>query len=215
MLDFAAACRRLPLVAILRGVKPDEAVSIGRALVREGFSLIEVPLNSPEPLRSVSLLCNALVGEALVGAGTVLTADAVEDVRKAGGRLILSPNCDPRVIARASERGLACMPGVATISEAFAALEAGATALKLFPAAPLGAATVGAWRAVLPAGISIFGVGGIDETSFGEFVAQGVTGFGLGSSLYRPGDGAEQVAVRARRAVEAWHRIVPADKAVA
>lgn len=215
MLDFASACRRLPLVAILRGIKPDEAVAIGRALVHEGFALIEVPLNSPEPLRSIALLREALGDEALIGAGTVLTADAVEDVRQAGGRLILSPNCDPRVIARASERGLACMPGVATISEAFVALEAGANALKLFPAAPLGAATIGAWRAVLPAGVPIFCVGGIDDASFGEFVKQGAAGFGLGSSLYRPGDGAEQVAAAARRAVEAWRRIVPDAQAVA
>lgn len=214
MIDFAGACRRLPLVAILRGVKPDDVVAIGRALVREGFSLIEVPLNSPEPLRSIALLREALGSEALIGAGTVLTAKAVEDVRAAGGRLILAPNCDVRVIERASERGLACMPGVATVTEAFTALEAGADSLKLFPASSLGASTIGAWRAVLPPGVPIFGVGGIDEDNFGEFLGQGATGFGLGSSLYKPGDPAEVVAARARRTVDAWRRITAA-KAVA
>jgi 2-dehydro-3-deoxyphosphogalactonate aldolase len=216
MLDFASACRRLPLVAILRGVKPEEVVAIAQALVREGFSLIEVPLNSPDPMRSIALLREALDETALVGAGTVLTVQALEEVRAAGGRLILAPNCDARVIERARDRGLASMPGVATVTEAFAALEAGADSLKLFPAASLGAATIGAWRAVLPPGVPIFGVGGVDETSFAEFVKQGATGFGLGSSLYRPGDSAEVVAARGRRAVEAWRRLAaPVPKVVA
>lgn len=212
MLDFPNACRKLPLVAILRGVRPDDAPAIGRALVREGFAIIEVPLNSPEPMRSIALLRDALGDEALIGAGTVLTVAALEDARAAGARLVLAPNCDPRIIERARDRGLASMPGVATATEAFAALDAGADSLKVFPAASVGAAAVGAWRAVLPAGVPIFAVGGIDETAFAAFVAQGTTGFGLGSSLYRLGDSAETVAAKARRAVEAWRRLTPRAK---
>ncbi|MDB5708540.1 MAG: 2-dehydro-3-deoxy-6-phosphogalactonate aldolase [Sphingomonas bacterium] len=203
-MTLAEATRRCPLIAILRGVRPDEVVAIATRLVDAGFAIIEVPLNSPDPFASIVALAEHFGDRALIGAGTVLTAAQAEAAAQAGARLLLAPNFDPAMVARAKALGVAVMPGIATASEAFAALAAGADALKLFPARELGAGTVAAWLAVLPAGTEIYAVGGVDESGFAPFVKAGVAGFGLGSSLYRPGDDAAKVATRGARAVAAW-----------
>ncbi|HEY4068506.1 MAG TPA: 2-dehydro-3-deoxy-6-phosphogalactonate aldolase [Burkholderiaceae bacterium] len=192
-----------PLVAILRGIKPDEAVGIGRALLDADWPLIEVPLNSPQPLASIEAM-SASLPDALVGAGTVLTAAQVRDVHAAGGRLIVSPNFDPEVVRAAVKLGLVSLPGVATVSEAFAALAAGAHALKMFPAEAMPPAVVKAWRAVLAPAIMLLPVGGITPDTMAAFRAAGASGFGLGSALYKPGQDAAAVAAQARAFIAAW-----------
>jgi 2-dehydro-3-deoxyphosphogalactonate aldolase len=203
-ISLAEATGRCPLIAILRGVRPDEVVAIATALIEAGFATIEVPLNSPDPFASIAALAGHFGDRILIGAGTVLTVAQAEAAAEAGARLLLAPNFDAAVVTKAKALGVAAMPGVATASEAFAALAAGADALKLFPARELGAGTVAAWSAVLPAGTPIYAVGGVDETGFAPFVKAGVAGFGLGSSLYRPGDDAVTVGARGTRAVAAW-----------
>ena len=200
---FAAAMHHLPLVAILRGVRPDEAVAIGRALLDAGWRLIEVPLNSPEPLRSIEALVQALP-EALVGAGTVLTPAAVRDVHAAGGRMIVAPNFDAAVVRESVRLGMVSLPGVMSPTEVFAALAAGAAALKLFPAEAIGPAVVKALRAVLDPTVRVLPVGGITPTNIADYRAAGASGFGIGSSLYKPGMTVAQVAVQARRWVDTW-----------
>lgn len=177
----------LPLIAILRGVMPDEAVAIGQALVDAGFRVIEVPLNSPQPLESVRRLAAAFGDRARIGAGTVLTAQQVHDVAAAGGTLIVSPNANPAVIRATKAAGLWSAPGVATPTEGFVALDAGADMLKLFPAEQIGPALVKAWRAVFPRDVPLVPVGGVTTVNMHEFVTAGADGFGLGSALYRPG----------------------------
>lgn len=199
---FEDARRRMPLIAILRGVRPDEVVDVGRGLVGAGFTMIEVPLNSPSAMASIAALADALKDEALIGAGTVLTAEDARRAAQSGAGLVLAPNTDAAVIAAAVAENIAAMPGVATATEAFAAIAAGAAALKLFPASVLGTATVSAWRAVLPA-VPMFAVGGVSERDFVAFGAAGVDGFGLGTSLYRPGDAPDSVAGKAAAAVSA------------
>jgi 2-dehydro-3-deoxyphosphogalactonate aldolase len=194
----------LPLVAILRGVRPDEVVAIGEALVAEGFRAIEVPLNSPEPVESVRRLAAALGDRALVGAGTVLSPDQVAEVAAAGGRLIVMPHGDPAVIRAAKARGLQCAPGVATPTEGFAALAAGADALKLFPAEMLGPAVLKAMLSVFPKGTLFLPVGGVAPGNMAPFVEAGASGFGLGSALYKPGQGVAEVARNARAFAQAW-----------
>ncbi len=198
---------RRNLVAILRGVRPDEVVAIGEALVAAGFDAIEVPLNSPGPLDSIARLAGALPAAVLVGGGTVLGAAAVGEVHAAGGRLIVAPNTDPAVIGRAASLGMASLPGVFTPSEAFAALGAGASALKFFPASVLGAEGIAAVRAVLPRGAVLGVVGGVADAHFAAYAACGVTVFGLGSSLYRPGLDAAEVGARAAAAVAAYDAV--------
>lgn len=200
---FADAFARCPLVAILRGVRPAEVGEIGAALIEAGFTIIEVPLNSPEPLDSIARLAKALAGEAVIGAGTVLRVGDVDAVAAAGGTLIVAPNTDPRVIRAAAERGLVAVPGIATPSEAFAALEAGAAALKLFPAEAASPAVVTAIRAVLPPGTRILPVGGIVPETLERWIAAGAAGFGLGSALYAPGRSPAEVAARATAFVAA------------
>ncbi|KAF1029917.1 MAG: 2-dehydro-3-deoxy-6-phosphogalactonate aldolase [Burkholderia plantarii] len=194
-----AAC---PLVAILRGITPDEAPAHGLALLEAGFRLIEVPLNSPDPLASIAALRAALPPEVLVGAGTVLRPDLVDEVARAGGELIVMPHNDASVIGRAKALGLACAPGVATPSEAFAALRAGADVLKMFPAEQLGAVAVKAWRAVIDARVPLVPVGGVMPDNMGPYLSAGANGFGLGSALYRPGQGVELTARQARAYVK-------------
>lgn len=206
MVDLDAAIARCPLVAILRGIKPAEAEAIGEVLVASGFALIEVPLNSPEPMQSIAILSKAFGDRALIGAGTVMTTDQSSAVKAAGGRLIVSPHCDPALIAEAKAQGHACIPGVATPSEAFAALRAGADALKAFPAEALGPAVIKAWLAVLPPGTRILPVGGIGEGNMAAYWAAGARGFGLGSSLYKPGDTVESVRAKAQQAMAAIRR---------
>jgi len=174
--------------------------------VASGFALIEVPLNSPEPMQSIAILSKAFGDRALIGAGTVMTTDQSSAVKAAGGRLIVSPHCDPALIAEAKAQGHACIPGVATPSEAFAALRAGADALKAFPAEALGPAVIKAWLAVLPPGTRILPVGGIGEGNMAAYWAAGARGFGLGSSLYKPGDTVESVRAKAQQAMAAIRR---------
>lgn len=195
---------RMPLVAILRGVTPDEVVPIGEALVRAGFVIIEVPLNSPRPLESIRNLRDALEADILVGAGTVLTETHVHDVAAAGGGLIVMPHSDPALIRAAKAAGLACMPGIATPTEGFAALASGADALKLFPAELLTPGVLKALRSVFPADTRFLPVGGITPERIAAYVAAGAAGFGLGSALYRPGDSAESVAANAGAFAAAW-----------
>lgn len=198
--------RPLPLVAILRGLTPAEAPAIGAALVEAGFRILEVPLNSPRPLESIALLAGAFGGQCLVGAGTVLAPAQVAEVAAAGGRLVVMPHSDPAVIRAARDAGLRCAPGVATPTEAFAALQAGADALKLFPAEQLPPAVLKAWRSVLPAGTPLLPVGGITPERMAAYRDAGAAGFGIGSALYAPGVSAAEVARRAAAFVDAWNR---------
>ena len=192
------------LVAILRGLKPAEAVAVGRVVFEAGIEAIEVPLNSPEPFVSIAAIVKALPKTALVGAGTVLTAADVDRLNEAGGRLLVSPNIDAEVMERARTHGMVTMPGVFTPTEAFLALRLGASALKFFPASVLGAGGIAAMRAVLPADTLVGAVGGVSDKDFAGYKAAGVTVFGLGSSLFKPGMSVEEVAARARAAVIAW-----------
>ena len=197
-----------PLVAILRGVKPDEAADIVDVLIESGMTAIEIPLNSPEPFRSIEIAVERAPAGVLVGAGTVLTLDEVARLHDVGGRLMVSPNVDPDVIAGARARGMVTMPGVFTATEALLAVRAGASGLKFFPASVLGAVGIAAIRAVLPADTMIAAVGGVSDTNFVDYVRAGITAFGLGSSLYKPGMTAAQVADRARAAIEAYDRAI-------
>ena len=196
---FRTNFERLPLIAILRGITPEEAVGVGEALVEAGIGLIEVPLNSPEPLRSIELLARHLGEDALVGAGTVLTREQVSDVAQAGGRLIVSPSTDPEVIATTVDKGMVSAPGYFTPSEAFAALRAGAHALKLFPAEAASPSVVRAQRAVLPRHVPLLVVGGVVPDTVADWIAAGADGFGLGSALFKPGRSAREVAAAARQ----------------
>lgn len=195
------------LVAILRGLKPVEAIAIGQALFDAGIEAIEVPLNSPEPFSSIARIVEVLPKTALVGAGTVLTPADVDGLHKAGGRLLVSPNIDAEVMARAMHHGMVTMPGVFTPTEAFQAIRLGASALKFFPASVLGASGISAIRAVLPAQTLVGAVGGVSEKDFAGYKAVGVTVFGLGSSLFKPGMSVDEVAARAHAAVEAWDAV--------
>jgi len=194
------------LVAILRGVKPEEAVGIASACFEAGIEAIEVPLNSPDPFRSIEAIVKALPS-GLIGAGTVLSVSDVERLNQAGGRRLVSPNVDPDVLAAAGRHGMVTLPGVFTPSEAFLALKSGASGLKFFPASALGAGGIAAIRAVLPANTLIAAVGGVSETDFEGYRQAGVGAFGLGSSLYKPGHGAAEVKGRATAAVQAWRRV--------
>ena len=204
---LATAMAALPLVAILRGLHPDQALDVGAALVEAGFRILEVPLNSPRPFDSIRLLADALGGTALVGAGTVIDPADVARLHDAGGRLVVTPHTDPEVIRAAKTAGLVCVPGVATPSEAFAALQAGADALKLFPADTLGPAVLKAWRAVLPPDVAILPVGGITPHNMGPWKAAGAVGFGLGTALYRAGATAAEVGSAATQFAAGWREI--------
>jgi 2-dehydro-3-deoxyphosphogalactonate aldolase len=194
------------IIAILRGVRPNEVVDVCSALLEAGITQIEVPLNSPEPLVSIRAAADAFAGRAEIGAGTVLTAEEVEAVHRAHGRFIVSPNCDPEVIAATRALGMASYPGVFSPTEAFAAIKAGATALKIFPAELVGPGGIKAMRAVLPKDMPVYAVGGAAPDNFADYLAAGCTGFGLGSFLYRPGVTAAEVGERAREAVSACRR---------
>jgi 2-dehydro-3-deoxyphosphogalactonate aldolase len=192
------------LIAILRGVTPDEVLPLGAALRAGGITTIEVPLNSPQPFDSIERLARAFGADALVGAGTVLAPDDVDRVADAGGRLVLAPNFDAAVIARAKARGLLTMPGVATPTEAFAALAAGADLLKLFPGEMLGPPVFKAWRSVLPPATRLFAVGGVGLHNLAPYKAAGAAGAGIGSALYSPGVAAGELERRARELHAAW-----------
>ncbi len=201
---FDRAFATLPLVAILRGLTPVEAEEVGVTLYEAGFRLIEVPLNSPDPFDSIATIRRRLPPDALVGAGTVLTVEAVERLTEIGADLVVMPHADTAVIRAAKAHGLICAPGVATATEAFAALAAGADALKLFPAEMIPPAIVKALRAVLPRDLRLLPVGGVTPDTMRPYRDAGAAGFGLGSALYSPGLPVEHIAVRAKRFVEAW-----------
>ena len=195
---FFTALQALPLIAILRGLSPEEAAPVGHTLLSTGWTMIEVPLNSPQPLDSIAALAAALP-QALVGAGTVLSTEDVRGVHAAGGRLIVSPNFNPAVVREAVRLGLVSLPGVMTPSEAFAALECGATGVKIFPAEMITPAALKALRAVLPAKTAVLPVGGITPHNMAPFFEAGASGFGIGSALYKPGMSVSKVAQNAEK----------------
>ena len=197
----------LPLVAILRGLQPDEAVDVGAVLYRAGFRVLEVPLNRPGALDCIKAMADAAAPDTLVGGGTMLNVDHVDAVHEAGGRLLVSPNCVPAVIRRAADLGMYCAPGVATPTEAFAALDAGAHALKLFPAEMVGHGGLKALNSVLPPATPVWPVGGIAPETMEGWMRAGATGFGIGGQLYTPGVTLEQLAGRAAAFVSQWHKI--------
>jgi 2-dehydro-3-deoxyphosphogalactonate aldolase len=207
MSDFQTYFASLPLVAILRGITPAEAIDVAAILIAAGYKLIEVPLNSPAPFKSIELMSARFGGEAMIGAGTVLTADAVGSVAGAGGKLIVAPNFSMPVAEAARAAGLSYLPGIGTVSEAFAALDAGATALKLFPAEMIPPAAVKAMLAVLPKGTKLLPVGGIDETTIAPYAKAGALGFGLGSAIFKPGMSVQDIALRAASLKDAWQRV--------
>ena len=194
------------IIAILRGIRPEEAIPVCDALVEAGITLIEVPLNSPDPLASIGSAAKLFAGRAEIGAGTVLTPENVDAVADAGGSFIVSPDTNPAVIARTIARGLQSFPGVFTPTDAFAALRAGATGLKFFPAEVLGPRGIKAMKAVLPPDVPLYAVGGANPDNFSEYLAAGCAGFGLGTYLFKPGMSASDVADRARTAVAAYDK---------
>ncbi len=204
LLDYMT---HLPLIAILRGLKPENAEAVGHALVEAGFRIIEVPLNSPEPFRSIEILAKTMPDDVLIGAGTVLEPDLVNGVHDMGGKLIVMPHADVEVIKRAKELRLVCTPGVATPTEAFAALKAGADAIKIFPAEATPPAVVKAWRAVLPKETIMLPVGGIKPDNMKPYVDAGANGFGLGSALFTPSMSVDEVASNARDFAVAWQAL--------
>lgn len=210
-LDLDTCLSPLPLIAVLRGIAPDEVAAVGQALRTAGFRMLEVPLNSPRPLQSIRALAELYGGDCLVGAGTVVDAADVARVRDAGGRLIVMPHADPTVIREAKRLDLVCLPGVATPTEAFAALAAGADGLKLFPAEAMVPAVLRAWRAVLPPATRVFAVGGIRPDNMGPWWTEGAIGFGTGSNLYRPGSDVASVAAAAAAYASAF-RSLPARR---
>ena len=193
-----------PLIAILRGIDRTEAVAVCDALIDAGITMIEVPLNSPRPFDSIRAMADAFGREALIGAGTVLTAQEAAPVHDAGGRMIVSPDCDPEVIAATKSYGMASFPGVLTPTECFRALKAGADGIKVFPAPLMGTDGLKALRAVLPVETQVYMVGGVGPPNLAEWRAAGASGFGLGTSLYRPGATVDDVAAAARETVAAW-----------
>jgi 2-dehydro-3-deoxyphosphogalactonate aldolase len=204
--DFRRYFAECPLVAIIRGVTPEEAEATARALYEGGIRIIEVPLNSPDPLTSIRTIADTLGANALVGAGTVLTVDDVEQVKQAGGRLVVSPNMNPDVIRATVDSGIVSCPGTFTPTEAFAAIRAGATVVKLFPAEGASPKVLKAMRAVLPQDATLLVVGGITPESMGDWTVAGANGFGLGGGLYKPGQTREETLAKARAYVEALKR---------
>ena len=197
-----------PLIAILRGIQPEEVIAVGDALYEAGFRIIEIPLNSPRPLQSIQSLAEAFGDRALIGAGTVMSPDDVDRIAAAGGRLVVMPHSNPQIIRQTKIRGLFSLPGVATPTEAFAALGHGADGLKMFPGETLPPTAIKAWRTVLPLECALFPVGGIIPDNMADYFFAGANGFGLGSSLYQPDLSATQVGVRAARIMAAWKAII-------
>lgn len=199
-----------PLIAILRGIKPEETAEIVGALIETGFTAIEIPLNSPEPFRSIKIAAKMAPADCLIGAGTVLTVEDVDRLDGAGGKLLVTPNVEPAVISRARDKGMVTMPGVFTATEALSAARAGATGLKFFPAGVLGASGISAIRAVLPPELVIAAVGGVSDKNFADYTKAGILAFGLGTSLYKPGMTAAEVAERAKATIYAYDEAIGA-----
>jgi 2-dehydro-3-deoxyphosphogalactonate aldolase len=203
-MQFEDAARHCGIIAILRGVRLEEVTAIGDALYDAGIRIVEVPLNSPEPFRSIAALAARFEGRMIVGAGTVLDTESVDRVKSAGGQIAVSPDCNPHVIAQAIARNMVPLPGVFTPTEAFAAVRAGARHLKLFPAEAASPKTVKAWKAVLPKDVSLYAVGGVTPLNMKEWAEAGCAGFGIGSNIYKPGMTAGDVGKAARDFVAAW-----------
>ena len=197
-----------PLIAILRGIKPSEAVDIAAALLGAGIDRIEVPMNSPDPFESIGKIVDAFGNDALIGAGTILTTAQVDQVAAVGGKLIVSPNCDARVIAHTKAKDMQSWPGVFTPTEAFTALQAGADGLKLFPGSMAGPSGLQAMRAILPVGTQVFAVGGVRPENFDKWIAASADGFGLGSAIYKPSMTAKDVNVAAKAIATAYDRAI-------
>lgn len=212
MTSVAWPTMKRSLVAILRGIGPGEIAPAVEVLVTAGFTAIEIPLNSPDPFRSIEIAARTAPQGCLIGAGTVLSVEAVDRLNDAGGRLVVSPNTVPAVIERAAGFGMVTMPGVLTPSEAFTAIDAGASGLKFFPASVLGPSGIAAIKAVLPNGIEIGAVGGVSEKTFADYAAVGVRTFGLGSSLYKPGMSPSDIGARAKAAIDAYDTIFGAAR---
>ncbi len=204
-MTFEDALKACNLVAILRGIKPEEAEAVGEVLIEAGWRIIEVPLNSPEPLKSIELLQKRFGDQALIGAGTVLTPAQVADVAATGAKVIISPNANVEVIKASRARDMVSLPGVATPTEAFAAIEAGATGIKAFPAEAIPPYVIKAWKAVLPKHIPVLAVGGVTPDNMTEFLQAGAAGFGIGSSIYKPGMDVASIAEKARQFITAMH----------
>ena len=196
------------IIAILRGILPKEASDIGSALIEAGIDRIEVPLNSPDPLHSIEILSERFGDKALIGAGTVLTTAQVVNVAAAGGRMVVSPDCNPEIIEATKSAGLLSFPGVATPTEAFTALRYGADGLKFFPAFLIGTKGYQAMSAVLPKGTKSYAVGGVGPENFDDWFGVGITGFGIGTGIYQPGFDAAEVSARAKRLVSAYDAAV-------
>jgi len=207
MMRFEDAAKACGIVAILRGVTPGEVEGIGDALHDAGIRVVEVPLNSPEPFRSIAALAARFQGRMVVGAGTVLDVDSVDKLKSAGGEISVSPDCNPQVIGRAVELGLVPLPGVFTPTEAFTAVRAGARHLKLFPAEAASPKTVKAWKAVLPRDVNIYAVGGVTPANMKDWADAGCAGFGIGSNIYKPGMSADDVGKAAGEFVAAWKNL--------
>lgn len=201
--DALEACG---IIAILRGVTPDEVIAVSQTLYDAGVRVVEVPLNSPEPFLSIEMLSKAFAGKMIVGAGTVLSVQDVNLLKAHGGQISVSPDCNEAVIARAKDLGLEPLPGVFTPTEAFAAIRAGAKHLKLFPAEVASPQTIKAWKAVLPKHVKIYAVGGVTPENMSDWLAAGASGFGIGSSLYKPGSNLAKVSESAHSLVQAWKR---------
>jgi 2-dehydro-3-deoxyphosphogalactonate aldolase len=199
-----------PLVAILRGLTTGETEAVVGGLIEVGFTAIEIPLNSPDPFRSIEMAAKLAPADCLIGAGTVLTVEDVEALEAAGGRLMVSPNVEPAVISLAAQKGMVTLPGCFTATEALAAARAGATGLKFFPASVLGPSGINAIRAVLPKELVIAAVGGVSDANFGEYINGGITAFGLGSSLYKPGMTPAEVVAKGRITIAAYDRAMEA-----
>lgn len=206
-MNFHDALTQCNLVAILRGIRPEEAEPIGEALIEAGFKIIEVPMNSPEPLKSIETMVKRFGDRALIGAGTVLTPAQVNDVAATGATVIISPNCNTAVIEASVAKNMISLPGVATPTEAFAAIAAGATGIKAFPAEAIPPIVIKAWKAVLPKDIPVLAVGGVTPDNMKAFIDAGAAGFGIGGSLYKAGSDVATVAENAKQFIAAMRRI--------
>ena len=206
-MTFADAVSECGLIAILRGITTNEVEAVGQALLDAGIRIAEIPLNSPDPFTSIQKMSAIFKGKLIVGAGTVLSAQDVNLLKAHGGQISVSPDCNEAVIARARELGLEPLPGVFTPTEAFAAIRAGATHLKLFPAEAASPVTVKAWRAVLPKHVNVYAVGGVTPSNMQSWIDAGVAGFGIGSNIYKQGSTAADVAKSAREFVAAWRAL--------